>query len=188
MSMIKHWWARNRPSQSSSWSNTPLSNTSKILLPAINIHQSFCFRLISGASLTASLSSFMFSFFFIPSLPQYSHSHLSLHLSLPWLATVQMCPLELREGQGSRSLLPTNTEWGSPKASVCWSPTHMILLIFNSREWDWNGNALVYNSVLCHFWVWLIEFSSHHWYFSLLFCISNNLWLSIRHEFYLVWY
>lgn len=81
MSMIKYWWAWSRPSQSSGWSNMPLSNMSKILFPAINIYQSFCLRLISGASLTFSPSSFMFSFFFIPPLPQYSHSHMSLHLS-----------------------------------------------------------------------------------------------------------
>ena len=35
--------------------------------------------------------------------------------SLPWLATVGICPLELREGHGGWSLSPTNKKWGTER-------------------------------------------------------------------------
>ena len=37
--------------------------------------------------------------------------------SLPWLATVPICPLELREGHGSWDLFPINKKWDR-KASM----------------------------------------------------------------------
>ena len=33
--------------------------------------------------------------------------------SLPWLATLRICPLELREGHGGWSLFPTNKKQGT---------------------------------------------------------------------------
>ena len=38
--------------------------------------------------------------------------------ALPWLATVWTCPLELREGQGSRSLFPKDKKWGDTERLV----------------------------------------------------------------------
>ena len=38
--------------------------------------------------------------------------------SLPWLATVWICPLELREGLGGWSLFPTNKKWGTQRGYV----------------------------------------------------------------------
>ena len=35
--------------------------------------------------------------------------------SLPWLATIWTCPLELRRGQGGWSLFPTNRKWETEK-------------------------------------------------------------------------
>ena len=93
--------------------------------------------------------------------------------SLPWLATVQMCPLELREGQGSRSLLPTNTEWGAqrlpcvgaPPTWICSFSTlgsgtgmEMPLSIIQSCVISGSGwlNFLLITDIFLYFFVYLV--------------------------------
>ena len=49
--------------------------------------------------------------------------------SLPWLATVWICPLELREGQGGWSLFPTNKKQETQKGFRA-QEGHKVLLGF----------------------------------------------------------
>ena len=49
--------------------------------------------------------------------------------SLPWLATVLICPLKLREGHEGWSLFPTNKKWGTWKG-FCAQEPHSVLLGF----------------------------------------------------------
>ena len=49
--------------------------------------------------------------------------------SLPWLATVQICPLELREGPGVWGLFPRN---GGQKG-FCAQEPHRVLLSFSAK-------------------------------------------------------
>lgn len=72
MSMIKHWWARNRRVNLQA-GLTCLSVTHPRSSFLQLTFTKLLLRLISGASLTASLV-FHVQFFFIPPLPQYSHS------------------------------------------------------------------------------------------------------------------
>ena len=51
--------------------------------------------------------------------------------SLPWLATVRICPLELREGHGGWTLLPPNKKWGTLKGFHAQEP-HRVLLGFST--------------------------------------------------------
>ena len=50
--------------------------------------------------------------------------------SLPGLATVRICPLELREGHRGWSLFPTNKKWGTKKSFRAQEP-HRVLLGFS---------------------------------------------------------
>ena len=54
--------------------------------------------------------------------------------SLPWLATVWICPLELREGHGGWSLFPTNKKWGTRTGFHAQEPHRVLLGFIPSRE------------------------------------------------------
>ena len=47
--------------------------------------------------------------------------------SLPWLAAVQICPLELRKGYGGWSLFPTNKKRGTWKGFHAQEPQRVLL-------------------------------------------------------------
>ena len=79
--------------------------------------------------------------------------------SLPWLATVQICPLELREGHGGWSLFPTRNR-GTWKGFCAQEPLR-VLLSFMSRSWSVNkeewgppgkGNSLYKDPEVCIGW------------------------------------
>ena len=73
--------------------------------------------------------------------------------SLPWLATVRICPLELREGHGGWSLIPTNKKRGTQKDFRAQEP-HRVLLISIAcpkvRPWPWCGPGKASGS--SHWW------------------------------------
>ena len=52
--------------------------------------------------------------------------------SLPWLATVWICPLELRKCHGGWSLFPTSKEWGTQKGFRA-QEIHRVLLDFSMK-------------------------------------------------------
>ena len=70
--------------------------------------------------------------------------------SLPWLATVWTCPLELREGHGGWSLFLTNKKWGTQK-DFCAQEPHKVLLGFKtlsfSDKWRPRVNKTKYKAV-----------------------------------------
>ena len=72
--------------------------------------------------------------------------------SLPWLATIRICPLELREGHGGCCLFPTNKKLGTQKG-FCAQQSHRVPLSFKNHSWGNNFLGAIIGLIkeLCHF-------------------------------------